>query len=301
MTTIVNSWDTRPPLTPGARWRRSTLGRFLRNPLGLLAFVIVLILALMALFPTVWTPADPFQINPVQRLKPPSSEHWFGTDELGRDLFSRVIHGTRVSLGMSLSIVVLTAILGTLLGMLAAYIGGLTDDILMRVSDIFISFPALIMAMAIVTLLGPSLENAMLTLVIIWWPQYAWLARGQTLRIKHFAYIEAARAVGVPAWRVLIRHIFPNIAQSIIIKGSLDVGLAILTTASLSFLGLGPKPPSPELGVLITQGRNFLLSAWWYATFPGLFIFLAVLGFNILGDVLRDVLDPTLRVDEASA
>ncbi len=284
--------------TFGGRLRRTALFRMLRSPLGVLGLLIVTFLCVIAIFPGLWTSVDPFQISPAERLKPPSAAHLFGTDELGRDLFSRVVHGTRISLAMALSIIAVTGVIGSALGMLAGYVGGVIEDLVMRVSDIFISFPALIMAMAIVTLLGPSLENAMLTLAIIWWPQYAWLARGQTLKIKHFTYIEAARAVGTPHVRILGRHILPNIIQPILIKGSLDVGLAILTTASLSFLGLGPKAPSPELGVLITQGRDFLLTAWWYATFPGLFIFLAVLGFNILGDVLRDILDPTLRVGD---
>jgi len=197
---------------------------------------------------------------------------------------------------VALGIITGTSIVGTLVGLVAAYIGGAIDDLLMRFADVFISFPALIMAMGIVSLLGASLGNAMLTLVVIWWPQYARLARGQTLRIKELPYVEAARALGASDARILWRHILPNVVQPILIKASLDVGLAILTTASLSFLGLGAKPPSPELGALITQGRTFLLTAWWYATFPGLFIFLSVLGFNLLGDSLRDVLDPTLRV-----
>jgi len=278
------------------RLHRTALGRLVWNPLGALGFAIILFLVLTALFPQAWAPHDPYRIDPVHRLLPPTDEHLFGTDELGRDLFSRVIYGTRISLAVALGIITGTSIVGTLVGLVAAYIGGAIDDLLMRFADVFISFPALIMAMGIVSLLGASLGNAMLTLVVIWWPQYARLARGQTLRIKELPYVEAARALGASDARILWRHILPNVVQPILIKASLDVGLAILTTASLSFLGLGAKPPSPELGALITQGRTFLLTAWWYATFPGLFIFLSVLGFNLLGDSLRDVLDPTLRV-----
>lgn len=281
---------------PWERFSRTTLGRLLRNPSGALSLGMVIFLCLVAVFPNLWATHDPFRIAPVNRLLPPSADHLFGTDELGRDLFSRVIHGTRISLAVALAVIMGTAIIGTAIGVVAAYVGGAADELLMRFADVFISFPALIMAMGIVSLLGASLRNAMLTLVIIWWPQHARLARGQTLRVKQNLYVEAARSIGGSNPRILWRHIVPNIVQPILIKASLDIGLAILTTASLSFLGLGAKPPSPELGALVTQGRNFLLTAWWYATFPGLFIFLAVLGFNLLGDCLRDVLDPTLRV-----
>lgn len=275
--------------------RQTTLFRLARNPLGFLGLLIATLLALAAFFPSVWATHNPYRIEPVHRLLPPSAEHLFGTDELGRDVFSRVIHGTRISLAVALGVIAATAAVGTLVGMVAAYLGGAVDEALMRFADVFISFPGLIMAMGIVALLGANLRNAMLTLIVIWWPQYARLARGQTLRIKQLLYIEAARATGSSGVRILRHHIFPNILQPILVKASLDVGLAILTTASLSFLGLGARPPSPELGSLVTQGRTFLLTAWWYATFPGLVIFLSVLGFNLLGDSLRDVLDPTLR------
>lgn len=256
---------------------------------------MLVLLTAAALFPQLFASHDPYAINANIRLLPPSSDHLFGTDELGRDVYSRVIHGIGISLGSALLVVSVSSVAGTLVGLMAGYFGGLADDAAMRVADVFIAFPALIMAMGIVSFIGPGLTNAMLALMVIWWPQYARLARGQVVSEKVKLYVDAARTIGCTDMRILLRHILPNSWVPLLIKGTLDIGVAVLLTASLSFLGLGAKPPTPELGALVTQGREHLLNAWWYSTFPGLAMFLAVFSFNLVGDGLRDTLDPALR------
>lgn len=270
------------------------LKRFVRGPLGIVGGLMLLLLVLVSLFPQLFTDLDPYALNADNRLKPPSAAHPFGTDELGRDIYARVIYGTRLSLGSALLVVVVSGAIGTSLGLAAGYFGGWMDDLIMRISDVLIAFPALIMAMGIVAFLGPGLTNAMLAIIVIWWPQYARLARGQVMAEKVRPYVEAARAIGRSDWGILMRHVLPNAWVPLLIKATLDIGVAILLTASLSFLGLGAKPPTPELGALVTQGRDHLLTAWWYSTFPGLGMFLGVFAFNLLGDSLRDALDPTL-------
>jgi len=265
------------------------------SPLGIIALVIILLALVATVFPKIFAPYNPNVLNIIDRLQPPSTSYPFGTDELGRDLFSRTIHGVRLSLGASLMVVVISTIIGTPIGLLAGYMGGRIDALLMRLADILIAFPSLIMAMAIVTVLGPGLQNAMVALALVWWPQYARLARGQAMQIRGLPYIEAATALGLSNGRILFRHVLPNTLTPLFVKMSLDVSLAILATASFSFLGLGAAPPSPELGSLVTQGRNYFLEAWWYTTFPGAVILLLSLAFNIIADDLRDVLDPTLR------
>ncbi|MBI4277869.1 MAG: ABC transporter permease [Armatimonadetes bacterium] len=271
--------------------------RFFQGGLGLAGALLLLALVVISTFPHLFARRDPYAINADARLRPPAAAHPFGTDELGRDVFSRVVWGTRISLGSALLVVGASGTAGTLLGLVAGYFGGRLDEALMRVADVFIAFPALIMAMAMVALLGPGLTNAMLAIMIIWWPQYARLARGQVAAEKVKPYSEAARAVGRRDLGILFRHILPNCWVPILIKATLDIGVAILLTASLSFLGLGARPPTPELGALVTQGREHLLSAWWYSTFPGLVMFVGVLACNLLGDSLRDVLDPVLSTN----
>lgn len=271
-----------------------TLRRLLGSGLGAMAGLILLLLALVSLFPQAFARQDPYKIDADVRLAPPSAGHLFGTDELGRDLWSRVVQGTRLSLGVALLVVIASGTLGTVIGLLAGYGTGRLSELTMRLSDIFIAFPALIMAMGIAAFLGPGLVNSMLAVMVIWWPQYTRLARGQVLSERAKPYVEAARATGLSAARILWRHIVPNSWVPLLIKATMDLGLALLLTASLSFLGLGAKPPTPELGALVTQGREHLLTAWWYSTFPGLVIFLAVFACNLLGDSLRDVLDPAL-------
>lgn len=273
-------------------WRRG-LGRL--SPLGWVSLVVVVAAGVVALFPSAFAPRDPLAIDVLNRLKPPSAAASFGTDELGRDLLSRVIHGVRLSLGASLGIVLLTAFVGIPIGIVAGYLGRAVDTVLMRLADMFIAFPSLIMAMAIVTVMGPGLRNAMIALALVWWPQYARLARGTVLQLRELPYVEAASALGAGSLRIMVGHLLPNAFTPIAVKMSLDVSVAILATASFSFLGLGAAPPSPELGSLVTQGRNYFLQAWWYTTLPGAAILLLSLAFNSLADDLRDLLDPTLR------
>ncbi len=265
------------------------------SPMGTVAILVIVLALVASVAPQLFASHDPTALNIIERLVPPSARHLFGTDELGRDLYSRTMYGVRLSLGASLMVVFISAAVGIPIGLLAGYSGGRTDVLLMRLADILIAFPTLIMAMAIVTVLSPGLENAMIALALVWWPQYARLARGQALQIREMPYIEAATALGVRSHRILFRHILPNTLTPLFVKMSLDVSLAMLATASFSFLGLGAAPPSPELGSLVTQGRNYFLEAWWYTTFPGTVILLLSLAFNIVADDLRDVLDPTLR------
>ena len=275
-----------------ARWWR-VLMRL--SPLGWVSLVVAFLAIAVSLVPELFATDAPLAINVVQRLEPPSPEAWFGTDELGRDLYSRTIYGVRLSLGSALGVVLLTALVGIPVGILSGYLGGWLDTVLMRLADMFISFPSLIMAMAIVTVIGPGLTNAMIALVIVWWPQYARLARGQVLQLREMPYVEAASALGARSLRIMARHLLPNALTPLAVKMSLDVSVAILATASFSFLGLGAAPPSPELGSLVTQGRNYFLDAWWYTTLPGAVILVVSLAFNVIADDLRDLLDPSLR------
>lgn len=275
-----------------ARWWR-VLMRL--SPLGWVSLVVALLAIVVSLVPELFATDAPLAINVLQRLEPPSPEAWFGTDELGRDLYSRTIYGVRLSLGSALGVVLLTALVGIPVGILSGYLGGWLDTVLMRLADMFISFPSLIMAMAIVTVIGPGLTNAMIALVIVWWPQYARLARGQVLQLREMPFVEAAGALGARSLRIMARHLLPNALTPLAVKMSLDVSVAILATASFSFLGLGAAPPSPELGSLVTQGRNYFLDAWWYTTLPGAVILVVSLAFNVIADDLRDLLDPSLR------
>lgn len=274
----------------------SRVARFLsRHPLTAISSSALGIILAVALLPSLFATYLPLEMNVEEAFAPPSRAHFFGTDELGRDIYSRVIYGVRLSLGAGLGVVLLSLLIGTPVGIFTGFRGGRADTLLMRIADLFIAFPGLIMAMAIVAVLGRNLTNAMMALAITWWPQYARLARGQTLAITPLPFIEASRALGAGENHILRRHVLPNIGSPIVIKGTLDVGLAILLTSALSFLGLGAQPPSPELGAMVTAGRIHLLTAWWYATMPGLMIFAIVLSLNLFGDGLRDLLDPTLR------
>ena len=254
-----------------------------------------MLLVLLAAFAPLLSPYSPTKINLRERLSPPSLAHPFGTDDAGRDILSRVIHGSRITLRICVIVVGLTLGIGTFLGLLAGYFGGWIDEVTMRVSDVFLAFPALILAMAIAAALGPSLENAIIAMVVIWWPRYARVARGQVLLIRELDYVASARALGASSLRVMAQHILPNCVSPIIVQATLDLGEVVLTAATLSFIGFGAQPPAPEWGAMISVGRNFLRDYWWYPTFPGLAILLTVMGFNLLGDALRDMLDPRLR------
>jgi len=266
-----------------------------RNLSALLGLTIMLLLVVTAIFAPQLAPAKPTKITLPDKLLPPSPSHPFGTDDLGRDVLSRVIYGSRISLGSGVLVVVIAMGLGVSLGLVAGYWGGVIDGLLMRISDIFLSFPRLVLAMAIAASLGPGLVNGMIAVALSWWPWYARLARSQVLSLKQMEFIVAAVALGAGHRRIIARHLFPNIVGTVAVQTSLDLGYAILFTASLSFIGLGAQPPTPEWGSMIAQGRSYMLTHWWYPTFPGLAIFVAVLGSNLFGDALRDILDPRLR------
>lgn len=284
-------------LAPAARREqlRRAARRFRQNPVSVVGLALIAFVLAVAL---IGPPLSPYPqdatgaLHIAQRLRPPSLSHWFGTDDVGRDIFTRVVVGSRISLQVGVTVLIVATSIGITLGAIAGYIGGRVDDLLMRVTDVFLTVPGLILAMAVAAALGPSLRNVMVAISLVWWPGYCRLTRASVLAVKDLPYVEAARAIGVGRSRILLRHVMPNVVSPIIVKASMDLGFAILTTASLGFIGLGAQPPTPDWGVMIADGRKFLQIAWWYATFPGIAIFITVLGFNLLGDGLRDVFDP---------
>lgn len=272
------------------------LARRLPHNLGaILGLVILLAIVVCALFADAIRPYDPFAIQVIDKFKPPSAQHLMGTDDLGRDIFSRVIDGTRISFRIAFLVLLVAGTVGTALGTLAGYVGGTLDEIIMRVADIFLAFPSFLLAMAIVAALGPGIDNAILAIGIAWWPRYARVIRGQVLTIKNDQYVDSARALGASWWRLLRVHILPNSRAPLLIQLASDAGQAIIITASLSFVGLGAVPPMPEWGAMVAQARQYMVSYWWVATFPGLAISVTVGGYMFLGDGLRDLLDPKLR------
>ena len=265
------------------------------RPLFLGGLIVVLAICIIAVIAPLIAPYDPIKIDLPNRLQPPSRTHLLGTDHLGRDLLSRLLYGTRVSMLVGIIIALMSAVVGGSLGLVAGFFGRMVDNILMRLCDMFFAFPPLILAMAIAASLGPSLQNTMLALVIVWWPRYARLARSQVLVLRELDYVQAAKAAGAGQVRIIMRHIFPNALSPVLIQTTLDVGQAILMAASLGFLGFGAQPPTPEWGLMASEGRVYMREFWWYPTFPSLMILITVLGFNLLGDGLRDVLDPRQR------
>ena len=262
------------------------------------ALILLLILALAAVF-AMWIIPFPDHVtignDPAKSLLPPSSENLFGTDELGRDLFSRVIYGTRISLQASLVTVFCAVIIGSALGAVAGARGGWADEVIMRVTDIFLSFPPLLLSISIAALMGPSLLNAKIAIVIAWWPWYTRLVRGQAISVKEKQFSKAAETIGTSQVKIIFRHIVPNCISPVIIQASMDMGAVILSLAGLSFLGLGAQAPTPEWGLMINTSRNYFMTAPWYSFFPGMAIFLTVLSFNLLGDGIREILDPKTR------
>lgn len=257
--------------------------------------IFLFILALVAYWIVPYPQHIADEANSLNKLQPPSIDHFFGTDEIGRDIFSRVIYGTRISLITGLFSVGLALLIGIPLGAIAGTMGGWIDELIMRITDIFLSFPPLLLAIAVVSVLGPSLQNAMLAISLSWWPWYTRLVRGQAISLKERKFVQAAKAIGSSNFKIIFKHIVPNTVSPVIVQASMDIGGVILTIASLSFLGLGAQAPTPEWGLMISTSRNYFLNAWWYSIFPGLAIFITVLTFNLLGDGLREILDPKTR------
>ena len=282
-------------LTTSARSRRPA---WRRSPLTVAGLILIAALALIAVSAPLIAPADPLKQILSTRLKPPSSANWLGTDQLGRDVLSRMIYGARISLLIGIVVVGLAASVGTIVGLIAGYVGGWMDEVLMRLTDVFFAFPALILAMAISGALGPSLTNAMIAIAIVSWPVYARLVRAQVLSLREREYVEAARSLGAPAERIVWGHILPNTLAPLLVQASFDMGGAILSAAGLSFIGFGTQPPTAEWGVMISEGRNYIATHSWLSLFPGLAILLTVAAFNLIGDGLRDALDPRLRGTE---
>ena len=276
-----------PPLSKARRWVR-------RYGLASLGAGIIILWLLIALTAPLISPYLPDTVDVVNRLKPPSLEHWLGTDALGRDVLTRLLYGSRISLMTGFIVVVASAVFGTLIGGIAAFARGKVEELIMRVTDLVLCFPPIILALAIAAALGIGTTNTIIAMLVVWWPKFSRLARGLVIVQRSQEYVEAALVVGFSPSRILIRHIIPNAIGPLVVLVTLDVGNAIITFAGLSFLGLGVVPPTPEWGSMVAEGRE-LVEQWWVASFPGLAILTIVLGFNFLGDGIRDWLDPKSR------
>ena len=280
--------------------RRNSLrrvGRYLQQrPLAFVGFFLVSALVFVAAFAPLLAPYDPNDINLSDKLMAPNSKYWLGTDQVGRDLLSRIIYGCRLSVLTGFIILSATTVIGSVLGVISGYLGGVLDEVLMRIADFFMAFPYLILAMAIAFSLGASMQNAIFAVIIVFWPSYARLIRGQVMSIREEDFVVAAHAIGASNLRILLRHILPQTWSSLVIKFSLDMGFAIVALASLGFIGLGAQPPTPEWGTMIAESRLYILTAWWYPFFPGLAIFLAIVGFNLSGDAIQELIEPSLNV-----
>lgn len=277
-----------------ARCQRLYLGwlSFRRNPIAVAGLGIVALLITCAMIAPWITESNGLDPELGNRLQPPSAAHWFGTDELGRDIYDRIVWGSRITLYIVGLVSIIVVPIGLVIGVVAGYVGGWVDNVLMRLTDIFLAFPRLILALAFVAALGPGLENAVLAIALTTWSPYARIARAEALTIRNSDFILAAQSQGIPSTGILVRHITPLCVSSVIVRLTLDMAGIILTAAGLGFLGLGAQPPTPEWGAMISLGRQYLLDQWWVPTIPGIAIFVVSLGFNLLGDGLRDVLDP---------
>ena len=266
-----------------------------RSPLAAAGAGVVIVYALLAVAAPILAPHAPVTQFLEHRLDPPSRAFPLGLDQLGRDILSRILYGARLSLIIGLVVVVLGGVVGTAVGITAGFVGGRLDNVMMRITDVFFAFPSLILAMAIAAALGPSLTNTMVAIAIVTWPVYARLSRAQTLVLRRLEFVEAARAMGLTDVRIIVRHVLPNALSPLIVQASFNMGEAILIAAGLSFIGFGAQPPTPEWGVMVSEGRDYITTQWWVPTIPALAILLAVTGFNLLGDGLRDLMDPRMR------
>ncbi|MEI8306606.1 MAG: nickel transporter permease [Chloroflexales bacterium] len=269
--------------------------RFRKETTAVIGLVIIVVFVILAVLAGLISPYPPLEQNIPASLQPPSVAYLFGADKLGRDIFSRILHGARISLFTGLSVVVMASSVGTLVGAIAGYLGGWWDEAIMRLTDIFFAFPSLILAMAIAGALGPSLQNALIAVAVVSWPIYARLMRGQVLVLRDQEFVQAARAIGMSNLRILLRHILPNTLSPLLVQASFDMGGTILAVSGLSFIGFGAQPPTPEWGVMISEGRNYITTQWWLTFFPAFAMLLVVTGFNLVGDGLRDILDPRLN------
>lgn len=274
-----------------AKPRRRRLRRLARDKLGLFSLFMVAVLIVVAIIAPRLAPADPYEIDPKQKFQTPTSRHLMGTDEMGRDIFSRVIYGTRVSIGVGFAVTIAGVILGVILGTIGGLAGGLLDEVIMRVTDIFLAIPLLVLAMAITAALGPSMINAAIAMALVWWPGYARQARAEVLRIKTALYVDAARSVGVSSLRLVFRHILPNAIDPIFVRMTTTIGYVMLTTAALSFIGLGTRPPKADWGTMISVARRYLMSYPWYPLLVGLPLFLTVVFFALAGDAVQDAME----------
>jgi len=295
--TTLNAWllDPNPKSRLQSRVGQTWLSwlRFRRNPLAMIGLGISVALIFMSIFAPLLAPYDPIVQSLPDRLLPPLTPgHWMGTDDFGRDIYSRLLYGSRITLYIVMLVILTAPVVGLIIGTVAGYFGGWVDAVLMRITDVFLAFPKLILALALVAVLGPGMVNAVLAIAVTSWPPYARVARAETLTVRNSDYIAATRLQGASALRLIWGHVMPMCLPSVIIRVTLDMAGVILTAAGLGFLGLGVQPPLPEWGLMISAGRKFLFEQWWVATMPGLAIFIVSLGFNLLGDGLRDVLDP---------
>ena len=288
-------WEDRATAAREAQRYARIFGKNAASVAGLGLVVAFLLIALIGPWIVPYPEDATGTVHLDRKLEAPSRAHWFGTDEVGDDVYTRVVLGARLSLQIGLVITLVAAAIGVPLGVVAGYVGGRLGEGIMRITDVFLAVPALVLAVAVVSALGPGIVNAMLAIALVWWPGYVRLVQGKALAISQESYVEAARAVGVGRLRIAFVHLLPNCLSPILVKASMDMGTAILTAASLGFIGLGAQPPFPEWGAMISHGRNYLPTWWWYSAFPGLAIYFTVLGFNLLGDGLRDVLDPKSR------
>jgi len=294
MAAVLPSVVVTPLASEAGPWKRAWR-RLKRRRGALIGLAVVLMFVALALFAPWFAPQDPIATSWGAIRKAPSVEHWFGTDEIGRDVFARVVWGTRASLLAGVVSVSISLLLGVPIGLAAGFLGGWVDSVISRVTDAFLACPFLILAIALAAFLGPSLTNAMIAIGVSATPIFVRLTRAQVLNIKVEDYIEAARAVGNPPWRIALRHVLPNVAAPLIVQATLAIAAAVIAEASLSFLGLGQQPPAPSWGSMLNTAKNFIDNAPWMAIWPGLAIFLLVLSFNLLGDGLRDALDPRQR------
>ncbi|HET7656943.1 MAG TPA: ABC transporter permease [Bacillales bacterium] len=278
---------------------REVFYRFRKNRLAFAGLIIIAVFFVFALAAPLVAPYQPLKMQPSAMLSPPSSQHWFGTDQFGRDILSRIIYGARISFKVGFISVGISLVAGCIIGVSAGYFGGIVDGVLSRVVDVLFSFPDILLGLIIMSILGPSLTNLMIAIGIVYTPIFARIARGAVLSIKDSLYIEAARSMGISHFKIMWRHIFPNSLAPIIVEVTLSLAFAILAEAALSFLGLGASPDSPSWGNMLQEGKAWMEQAWWIAVFPGLAITLAVFGFNVMGDGLRDAIDPKLKDESA--